>query len=555
MSNISPQTLVFSEEHMNFIFNYLNEMYAARLNSLETLVSRNEKALIALKKEIETLNNSLKSLLSLNNYKFRDDASISQNFSDFFHDFLQFSQQSPLKVGKTAGNREKSEEIRKTPSETRKYQAETRKTPGETRKTPAETRKTPAETRKTPENLRNLEENRKTPTNLKPALKFSKKQPSKPGEIAKKPREIAGFKLVSSKNVQKPREPARIAQFPAKNPSERSKTPVNTGKIAQKSSKTASTDTKSLQKPAKTEKIQRETLDFKKLLVKNSKNKERDASSASREKNYQKSTRSSVGKARVSKEIAKNDNYSSLIRSVNEVLNFPELETSRNCEKTEQLLEKSVENHENRENQAELIEEIEKHCENLNKLYEEAVTGGENNGKNASFEESLKKNTSLGKIIEKRDSSEMENSLFAKEKANYRIKINSDEETRENLAKTSGVFEENREITKISSENSPGNQEKRELLQRKTFDDEENFLDAEKEEILSGNHEENVEEIQENGEKLEQMQGKDGEIEQISEGNIEKPGNSDENLEEVKQFEQEEKNIANDYVEEEDDVL
>ena len=169
------------------------------------------------------------------------------------------------------------------------------------------------------------------------------------------------------------------------------------------------------------------------------------------DKSYQKATRSSVSKRRPSKETSPNQtvNYSSLIKSVNEFLDFPELEAKpgdknkisvsnskkdasninkdakspKNIKKNE-IQKKDInspkfseeknnnnsENHENNEVKVEngnsIIKGLEKHCDNINKLYEEVlnVPSGKDMESSSKNDETLTKNTSLAKIVEKRDS-------------------------------------------------------------------------------------------------------------------------------------------------------
>ena len=99
----------FTEDHINYIFNYLNEMYSDRLTNLEKLVTSNSESLQSLKKDIDQLNSSLNSMLLLNNYKLNGNNSLSTNFSDFFHNFIQFSNNQPVKIpSKSVENNYKS---------------------------------------------------------------------------------------------------------------------------------------------------------------------------------------------------------------------------------------------------------------------------------------------------------------------------------------------------------------------------------------------------------------------------------------------------------------
>jgi len=156
MSNPKVPKVEFTEDHINYIFNYLNEMYSDRLTNLEKLVTRNSDSLHSLKQDLDNLNNSLNSLSFLNNYKINTTNSLSSNFSDFFHNFITLN-----------NNNQKL-----------KLQS------------------------------KSVENGQKTPTNLKPALKTIKTTPKadkKAEGNLKKPKESnpkqkkEGFKLVSPK--------------------------------------------------------------------------------------------------------------------------------------------------------------------------------------------------------------------------------------------------------------------------------------------------------------------------------------------------------------------
>lgn len=467
-----PSTLVFSEEHMNYIFNYLNEMYSDRLNNLEKLVSNNSQSLNSLKNEIESLNESLKSIFLVNNYKINNNNSISSNFSDFFQNFIQFSSNQPLKI-----------------------------------------------------TSKSVENGHKTPTSLKPALKSPKIVPQNPkvmsDEAVKKPHENnnkkvpkEGFKLVSPKITKKPHEkivqqptakketstkttPTAVSKTtPRQNNTERSKTPLNKAKITTLTKEPKEKIEINDQKKAKntrnyntnndSQKIKKEILDFKKLLVKkparpeknesiDSKRKEKQQStsrSVSKEKNYQKTTRSSINKTKPSNDNSQGSaNYTSLIKSVNEFLNFPELEAEKNQKKQSQtplsqtgnkIFGNKTPNTGNSKKKEEkhpfevpispmketsIIAELEKHCDNINKLYDEAVQGGQNSKDNEiSFAAKLSNNTSLGKIAEKPDSMERSNDVqdYRKIKEDYAIKVSqSSENQMKNVSET--VFRERTE--------------------------------------------------------------------------------------------------------------
>lgn len=487
MSNPKSPKLDFTEDHINYIFNYLNEMYSDRLNNLEKLVTRNSESLHSLKQDLDNLNNSLSSLSFLNNYKINTANSLSSNFSDFFHNFITINNNNPNQNLKTQS--------------------------------------------------KSVENGLKTPTNLKPALKSIKTTPkaekkpeSNTSKLKETPKPLKkeGFKLVSPK--VKKQEPTEKEKVPTHKKSEstanaknfsslktplitptsqsnqnRQKTPIQKhppNKVIRKPSVDSNHEKdkkKETNNNGNNTKIQKEILDFKKLLVKKpnkvpnsarnntSQNESKNhgkldtSRSVSKDKSYQKATRSSVSKRRPSKETSPNQtvNYSSLIKSVNEFLDFPEMEAKpgeknkisvsnskkdaakinkdakspKNIKKTDIQKkdinspkfseEKNNSNYENNEIKVEngnsIIKGLEKHCDNINKLYEEVlnVPSGKDMESSSKNDETLTKNTSLAKIVEKRDSaldmeSDEKKEYFSPQhlikQDNYKVKVLSYQE-------------------------------------------------------------------------------------------------------------------------------